>query len=411
MALAGYLRLTLRKEARRVFQAKRQNLPLGDRAMFGGLPVDTVYEWSTGSDPSAAIAGAVRMTRDLAILAPWQEQVPVLFHYIRQESARAMTHAGAAVMDLAGRLPAVSFDHLKNAWADDAAGREAVLTLLEKRRNDQWDQWAAQAVKVISDLSPADNPDAGGGSLAERFAAAGNRAEQTRLLDLACCWMTPDTVPALLAMTGATWARDRVSWNLTLRFGLPAWDNWENWKLWLIEQSAARQASLSAFAALVDHHPAGLLLALYLQVPDPDPAVLDTLVGNLAAAEPAEESACLLDRWPAPPHERAVLTDAAGMPPPEAGSLEPALKEWASAGRGPMRPPPLPQAAPPPLPQPAVAAPPVAAPAVTRPPAAIARAPRKPTAWEAHIQPFLIENWYVVAGIAMVLLGCSLLAY
>jgi len=408
VALAGYLRLALRKEARRVYQARRQNLPLGEREMFGGLPVDTVDEWSAGTDPSATVTSAVLMTRDLAYLAPWQEQVPVLFHHVQQESARAMIGAGTAVMALAGRLPAAWLERVAEAWADDAPGRAPVMELLDERRKDLRNRWLAQAGRVIHDLSPADDPDAADGTLAARFAAAGNRGAKARLLDLACCWMTPDTVPALLEMTGDPWAQDRVIWNLTLRFGLPSWENWESWQRWLGEQHAARQAVLSGFATLIDRHAAGLLLALYLQLPDPDPAVLDTLVGNLAAAEPPVDPAGLLGRWPAPPHERAVLGDAGGLAPLPAGSLEPVLQGWVSAGRVPLRPPPLPAVTPPPLP-PAESRP-VAAP-VQRAVATMAPPPPKPTAWEVHIQPFLVENWYIVAGIAMVIIGCSLLAY
>src|SRR5205814_9787190 len=37
--------------------------------------------------------------------------------------------------------------------------------------------------------------------------------------------------------------------------------------------------------------------------------------------------------------------------------------------------------------------------------------PKRPSIWQNHIQPFFVENWYIVAGIAMVILGSSLLAY
>src|SRR5262249_20118804 len=37
--------------------------------------------------------------------------------------------------------------------------------------------------------------------------------------------------------------------------------------------------------------------------------------------------------------------------------------------------------------------------------------PPPPSVWRDHVQGFLSENWYIVAGIAMVLVGASLLAY
>jgi hypothetical protein len=35
----------------------------------------------------------------------------------------------------------------------------------------------------------------------------------------------------------------------------------------------------------------------------------------------------------------------------------------------------------------------------------------KPTVWDSHIQPFLTANWYIIAGLLMVVAGSSLLAY
>src|SRR5262249_27865919 len=46
-----------------------------------------------------------------------------------------------------------------------------------------------------------------------------------------------------------------------------------------------------------------------------------------------------------------------------------------------------------------------------RAPPAPPPAPPRPSLWRVHVQGFLAENWYIVAGIAMVLVGASLLAY
>ena len=39
------------------------------------------------------------------------------------------------------------------------------------------------------------------------------------------------------------------------------------------------------------------------------------------------------------------------------------------------------------------------------------RPPAEPTVWDSHIQPFLAANWYIIAGLLMVVAGASLLAY
>ena len=37
--------------------------------------------------------------------------------------------------------------------------------------------------------------------------------------------------------------------------------------------------------------------------------------------------------------------------------------------------------------------------------------PRGPSAWRTHLQPFFVDNWYIVVGLLMLLAGCSLVAY
>src|SRR5207342_1588764 len=65
----------------------------------------------------------------------------------------------------------------------------------------------------------------------------------------------------------------------------------------------------------------------------------------------------------------------------------------------------------PPIPAavPGRASPPPAAPGPSRP--APARPRPEPPAWQRHVQGFFAENWYMVAGVLMVVVGSSLLAY
>src|SRR5262249_5416831 len=65
-----------------------------------------------------------------------------------------------------------------------------------------------------------------------------------------------------------------------------------------------------------------------------------------------------------------------------------------------------------PAPGPSILPPPVPArPAARRARPAAPTAPTPPSLWRTHVQGLLAENWYIVAGIAMVLVGASLLAY
>jgi len=215
-------------------------------------------------------------------------------------------------------------------------------------------------------------------------------------LDVACGWLTPAAVPAIAAMVNESWTRDRACANLIARFGRPELHTWEDWLDWLGSQERLWQAAQEIVGGLVESHAPALLLIVYSQVPDPDPAVLGALVRRVAEAGNPVELSGLLARWSAwvSDHERNALL---GLAEPKSAVL----------ARGSVGPPPLPRSVVEPVaaqraPAP-VAAPVVAEPAPVTPP--------KPTLWEIHIQPFFVENWYIVAGIAMVILGSSLLAY
>jgi hypothetical protein len=408
ISLARYLRQTLRKEALRVRQARRQELPVGDQENLSGLVLATVEAWKVVGDPTAVVESAVRMSRDLAFLAANQEKAPRLFREVQQQSAKALADAGAVITELVERLPKPLVERLANAWADDMPGRDRVLVQLEERRSVFQQNWFEQAGQVVRNMPEPGELETTPGTLAARFAAAEARDEKARVVDLACCWMTPAAVPALGGMSSESWVRDRALWNLTLRFGNPGIETWEDWQRWLAGQEHLWQSEQEAFCRLMDNHAAGLLLVWYSQLPDPDPAVLDALVRRVAESGKPVVLSELFASWAkwVPLHERRALMGFAEPIPPVIAAGGVAVESPGVAARGPIQAPPLlrPQVEP-------AAVQPGAAPfqsvvAEVAPPV-----PPKPSVWEVHIQPFFVENWYIVAGIAMVILGSSLLAY
>ncbi|MCX6875621.1 MAG: hypothetical protein NTW21_17710 [Verrucomicrobia bacterium] len=397
VGLARYLRQMLREETHRLHEARRLKRPAIESLRFTGLPLSGVEEWQLGADPRPAVSTAGRLLRDLGFLAARQEQAPRLFREVQQQTANALANASAVLTGLIARLPAAWFEQLASAWADDLPGREAAMARLEQQRSECRQRWLEQLGRALPDRSHRD--ELGGDwlpeSLAARFSAAESRGEQRRLLDLACAWLTPATVPAIVAMVREPWSRDRASLNLSARFGRPELLTWEDWLAWLGSQERLWQSELETFGGLVENHAPELLLSVYSQVPDPDPAVLGALVRLVAAAGQPVALSGLLATWSTwvPGHERNALL---GLAAPES----------VAASRDPGQPPPLPQSVVAPVA--ARTAPAPVAPMVAK---AAPVAPPKPSLWEVHIQPFFVENWYIVAGIAMVILGSSLLAY
>jgi len=408
ISLARHLRQTLRKEALNLYQARRQGLPAGDTESMSGLAVETVEEWRFAADPKKAVETAMKMSRDLAFFAANQDKAPRLFREIQQRTAKALADACAVITDLVERVPKPLLDRLASAWADDMPGREQVLAQLEERRGVFLRKWLEQARRVVKNPPEPGELESAPAALAARFAAAESRDEKAALLDLACCWMTPAIAPALEAMGHESWAADRAQWNLTLRFGKPENQTWEDWRRWLARQERLWQSEQDTFGRLIDNQAPGLLLVLYSQLPDPDPAVLDALVGAVAKSGKPVEPSEVFASWSnwAPRQELRALTGLAELAPPVIPPAGLAEQTSGVAARGSSQPPPLPAhlTAQPPVQTCAVPLQPVAA--EVAPPV-----PAKPSVWEVHIQPFFQENWYIVAGIAMVILGSSLLAY
>ena len=406
ISLASYLRQTLRQEALRVHDARRLKLPLAGQESVSGLALETVEAWKFAADPKEVVETALRMSRDLAFLAANQEKAPHLFREVQKQSSTALTDAGAMIAALMERLP--SLDRLASAWTSDMPGRDMVLARLEERRRAFPQQWFEQANRVLRNLPKPGELEFFPETAADRFAAAVHREDQAWLLDVACAWMTPAAVPALGVMTRESWARDRALWNLMLRFGQRELRTWEDWQGWLAGQQQLWQLEQEAFGRLIDQHAGGLLLVLYSQLPDPDPAVLDALVKRVAEVGPPVQFRELFLTWSkwVTLEERRALMGMGELAPPVIGSDLVAEQAPDVEACRPSQPPPLPRlrTEPAAVRTGAVRLPPVLAEAV--PPV-----PRPPSAWEAHIQPFFVENWYIVAGIAMVLLGSSLLAY
>ena len=421
ISLARHLRQTLRKEALNLYQAKRQGLPAGDTENMSGLASETVDEWRFAADPKEAVQTAMEMSRYLAFFAANQDKAPRSCREVKLRTAKALANACAMITDLVERVPKPLLDRLVKGWANDLPGREQVLAKLDERREVFRQKWLEQVRRVVKNLPEPGELESAPAALAARFAAAASRDEKAGLLDLACGWMTPAAAPALEAMSAEAWAADRALWNLTLRFGKPENQTWEDWRRWLADQQRRWQSEQETFGRLIDNPAPGLLLILYSQLPDPDPAALDALVGAVVKAGKPVEPAEVFASWSswAPRHELRALTGLLEVAPPvipPAGMVGPAPPVIASAGmaeqtpdvaaRGYAQPPPLPWHRPAPVAAQTDAIGVQSAVAKVAPPV-----PAKPSVWEVHIQPFFQENWYIVAGIAMVILGSSLLAY
>ena len=426
-ALAGHLRETLRKEALRVHVSHGRSLPPDANAVLAGISLEILEPWEFRGDPTEAVDTVVSLVGDREFLAARQENAPELFCEVRARADEALAQAHAKLAGPLEWLPPSLLEALTAAvqranapvplsvphGATEEAAEAAVslcLANLAHRWKSVRQAWLEKAGACLRQALPtaANAPSADYGddallaALRSRFATAMDREERDRLLDCACSWPTPAIVPLLREMVERedAWpARDRVMLNLTLRFGEPTLATWAAWQHWLTRQAGLWEAEQESLGRLIAIQPEALLLIVYSQSPAAEPAGLAALTARVAQCGPPVEAAAVVGKWGrqlSATKRRALL----GLPDPFSGPMPPVIASYgsrpATAEEGPSR-------------EWAPSAP--AAERVPPEPAPRPATPPRPTVWQTHVQPFFAENWYIVAGIAMVIFGSSLLAY
>ena len=390
--LSTHLRQMLRLEAVRFHEKIRQGQkPLGpDSAALNGLRLEVAAEWEFVVAPAGFVTKASRAVRDLGFAAANVDKAPQLFHEIKQSTAQVLGEANAALRP--------SFEHsslfqqLETSWPSDAPGRNAVLAELRRRRAETCAQVGETVRRVVDSIdSPGRALDEETllNTLRDMFVAAKTRDDQREVLDLLCSWPTPgfwNSFPIT-----EKWAQDRAILNLTLRFGHPELQTWPDWSAWLSNQFRFYETEKQALRELVQNHPHEVMLILYSQLANREDAIEEALVKIICDPGAPVDVQSFIQTWSnriSLKERRALL----GIPEPPPLAVPPVIAEVeAAAARAQAVP------TPPRIPVAPVFVPP------PRPP--------RPSIWENHIQPLFVENWYIVAGIAMVILGSSLLAY
>ncbi|MEI6210195.1 MAG: hypothetical protein WCR06_01090 [bacterium] len=244
--------------------------------------------------------------------------------------------------------------------------------------------------------------------LARLAAATAPDTDAPAALQQLVSWPTAEAVPFLLQVCADAPARHAyVMHALVLRTGIRS-NTWREWKNWLERAHAGSQELRGAAIGLASEYRAELQLLRLREQADAADAGRETELSR-ASAEAAHRTfqpGEFVRRW------EHVLT------PAEVARIEglnpSSLPPQPLRARIVQAPPPLPLAAavmPPLLPTDTEPAPEDAPEDVPEDVPVRQRQPPAPTIWETHIQPFLAANWYILAGLLMVVAGASLLAY
>jgi hypothetical protein len=360
------------------------------------LPLDVAVGWADLTEDPSRLGDAVEVLRDCFFLATRGTALPVIASVVEQEWRAVLERLRqrptpwtavpplGLLHDASARLGA---DHpLQPTLAALREGIEAEI-VESRAAGVRSAQAGAEAGRAAESLAPDVDEDAFLEGLRDAFRAAADAGARRKLLDRVLCWPTVRAARVIPDLCTESWAQERAPLVLALRFGQRHGASWGHWRQWLDQ---ARVASTQVRLPLAAREE--LLCLWYSARADRDPGVLATLEGLCRSRVPILSAEVFVARWddrlPADEKRQLVVAPAVvTAPPPAAPELPPA-----------MPPPPMPS---PPMPPPPRGRP--AAPPPSEPPG--------PSVWRDHVQGFLSENWYIVAGIAMVLVGSSLLAY
>jgi len=358
-------------ETAHTLKASAHPLPPELRAELADLPLDVAVGWRTGAPGGTRWAEAYELLQHRLFLAGVDASAR-----LREEVEAAL---GAAARRL-GEPPAPA------SWSDPrvlvAAAREEVgaadgplLGALERRAAEL--ERAAGAALVRADEALAALPaplasEVPESALVSRvpssFRSTADPIARRARLDLVLAWPTAAMVPALLAITTEAWAQEHAMLVLTLRFGRVHGADWRAWTGWL----RAQEAALGRVRPVAPASSTAVERLLVWELQDGGSgADVRSLLEAWACRRPAAvRPQAIVDRW------RSILSTA------EVNAILGTV---------------TPTVPPPPIP-----------PLAARPPAP---PPAEPPAWQRHVQGFFAENWYMVAGVLMVVVGSSLLAY
>ncbi|MBI5209699.1 MAG: hypothetical protein HY927_07005 [Elusimicrobia bacterium] len=452
-ALASHLQSRRRAEALRCHQARKAGrTDLEDfRELLADLPLDIPLGWQTARARFKALKTGLSSLDDHAFIEPWAGKAPLAAKAVAEELRRSAAAASAALdpaallealddpsrpADLRGGLAAPGDSgadvpprsRLESGRAKLAAEVQERNRLAIRQAEDflagKAPAWPAcideEAAVFLLERSLAGTQD----PAAEPMGTAG----KAKALDLAAGWPTSRTAPLIRRAADTPEAQERASLLLTLRFGDPLVTDWRGWSAWLSEAAEKDEEARQACAALAKQRPAGLLLlwlhgqpSLLARHRDLAACLVREVGGTVTARDFLERRSQSMkaEEWrllagsgtgPAAPGDprrpsgatpgtagRETLPAAPGDPRRPSGATP------GTAGRGtlPAAPKPAPGSAPSPKESPRPAA---ATPAEPAPPPAH-------TLWDEHILPFVSDNWTMLAGIGMVVVGCSILAY
>ncbi|MEO1997283.1 MAG: hypothetical protein ABGZ17_18595, partial [Planctomycetaceae bacterium] len=369
--------------------------------LLGDLPLEQTPAKTTRDTARRVLTSTISLARDRRFLATRPGQAPTVSQELDRQYEQIASQA-SAILDRADRRLVFQIIYnlrrqLQRRGTRTADGKASKSLRSQSNLLDQL-QTAAESPASSDPKVEWDSSRISLESLEEQFYTSETPLQRQSALDNICMWSGSDFAEVLLKLIGSDpRACERADLILTCRFGKRSFDGWASWENTLQQFISRGQRALQE---LVQKKPAELLLVWAAQQENPDPQIIDGLQQWCESHTTPIDAEDFAERW-FDTLEATEFNTLLGI-------------DYRDSTMVVKTPPHVEQPSPTPA-APAVAATVPVTPvtrAVPDPPPVVP--PRPPTTtsiiWREHIQPLLSENWYMVAGIVMVLAGASLIS-
>jgi hypothetical protein len=383
--------------------------------LLADLPLDVQAGWTTLERPLKRLVSALSVGRDARFAAARQREAPRTAAALELELAEILNDSDAQVFPPDRRFVVSVVKQARPHCADDA---EATLALDRLQTHiDQLRETDETAVKEVLDNLPAAGAIPASldeetvlDELVQRHRESATSGDGHRWLDELCTRPGVNAARRLVDVLQTNDDRERASLIFTLRDGPRNLSGWPGWKNWLLQSSRVLQRQQEELGRIGQQSPMEVLVLWCRQQSGMHPEIETALESWCRSHAPATDADRFVDRWETlipneelsgllgdeylaedvfiteeEPTATASQVDAL----PRASQTAPARRAVESAAAS--RTVDLPKAS------------------VPKPSQPIG--PPPPSVWRDHVQPFFVENWYMVAGVLMVIAGSSLLAW
>ena len=402
-------------EAARLHAARRDKRlsateSLADQfSLLADLPLDVQLGWATLAHPLKRLANVLSLARDARFAAKRQNDAPRTAARLEEKLTESLADPDGAMFPRDRRVVLAMIDRAMQRFAGEASvipALEQLQTQIEQRR--EADKAAASAAldnlsgPFPNDLDEEDLLD----ELVQRHRQSASSGDGHRWLDRLCAWPGMNAASRLNEVLQSNADRERASLIFTLRVGARNVAGWSGWRNWLTQSERLQERQYEELDRLVQQSPMEVLILWCRQEVGVDSEILSTLESWCRANAHGVDPDRFAERWAGLiPHEELSGLLGFEYDPEDVFLPDEEPADVATAERPkPLQPESVQRAE-----ALAVSSQPVTLP---KPPAPVTPVgPPPPSVWRDHVQPFFVENWYMVAGVLMVIAGSSLLAW